>query len=137
MSYDWKKTILQECRFEYTRSRGAGGQHVNRTDSAAILRFCLYDSYSLSDDQKLLIGTKLQNKLTNEGEILLREESSREREMNRKLVMKRFLELIEKSLHVPKIRKKTKPTYSSKQKRLSSKKMHSDKKKGRTGNWND
>ena len=135
MSHVWKNTILQECRFEYTRSRGAGGQHVNRTDSAAILRFSLFDCYSLSDDQKLLIAQKLQSKLTNEGEILLREESSREREMNRKNVMKRFLELIEKSLHVPKPRKKTKPTYSSKQKRLTSKRIASDKKKGRSGNW--
>lgn len=135
MSHAWKNTILQECRFEYTRSRGAGGQHVNRTESAVILRFSLFDCYSLSDDQKLLIATKLQTKLTNEGEILLREESSREREMNRKLVMKRFLNLIERSLHVPKPRKKTKPSYSSKQKRLSSKRLHSEKKKSRSGDW--
>jgi len=126
---------LQECRFEYTRSRGSGGQHVNKTESAAILRFSLFDCYSLSDDQKLLIATNLQSKLTNEGEILLREESSREREMNRKLVMKRFLALIERALHVPKARKKTKPSYSSKQKRLSSKRLHSEKKKSRGGDW--
>lgn len=135
MSHDWKHTILQECRFEYTRSRGAGGQHVNRTESAVILRFPLFACYSLSNDQKLLIATKLESKLTTEGDLLLREESSRDREMNRKNVMKRFLILIEKSLHVPKPRKKTKPTYSSKQKRLKSKRHQSEKKNARRDDW--
>ncbi len=55
-----------------SRSSGAGGQHVNRTNSAVQLRFNIGNSLTLSEEQKLLIRQKLRHKLTQSEDILVR-----------------------------------------------------------------
>lgn len=127
----WQKKIPSEINFEFTRSRGVGGQHVNRTESAAVLRWMPQYSHLFSEIEKARIQKNLANKMTLEGEILIRSESHRERDRNIKDGIQKLIQLLEKALFVPKVRKKTKPTYSSTRKRLDSKKVHSEKKQSR------
>jgi ribosome-associated protein len=131
----WKTWAVHEVTFEYTRSRGAGGQHVNRTETAVVLRFSVPQSQAFSEEEKQRLMSKLR--LTNENELLIREESQRDRLMNRNLVIKKFLAVIEKALHVDKPRKKTKPTKSSQRKRVDGKRFNSEKKKLRGKVAND
>lgn len=130
---------MHELDLEYTRSRGAGGQHVNRTSSAALLRWSLRQSKALSEEQKQRLLFKLQNQLVGDGEILIRSEESREAPMNRKKCLEKLEHLIERAFYEPPPRRKTKPTRSSKVKRQTAKRLRGEIKKGRgkVGSWDD
>jgi ribosome-associated protein len=127
--------LLQEISFEFTRSRGAGGQHVNRTESAVILRWNLIETQAYLGNEKERLISKLGSQLTKEGELLIRAENFRDQDSNRKEALRRFEEVIAKALFVPKKRIKTKPTKSSQRKRLDTKKAHSQKKRMRSEKW--
>jgi ribosome-associated protein len=123
------KAVIYEVQFEFTRSRGAGGQHVNRTESAAIIRWNLLQTKAFSEEKKARLIAKLQNQLNSEGELLVRSETHRDQDSNRKECLRKLEAILQKALFVPKKRIKTKPTKSSQRKRLESKKIHSEKKK--------
>lgn len=115
-----------EMEFSYARSRGPGGQNVNRTNSAAILRWNLWASQSLSDELKERLAQKLHGKLTTEGDLIIRSEVHRDQDQNRSDCIKKLHETLKKALFVPKRRVATKPTRSSQRKRLESKKKDSE-----------
>lgn len=127
--------LLREISFEFTRSRGAGGQHVNRTESAVILRWNLPDTQAFSETQKNRLILKLSSQLTKDGDLMIRAETYRDQDSNKKEALRRFEEIIAKALVIPKKRIKTKPSRSSQRKRLDSKKTHSDKKRLRSEKW--
>jgi ribosome-associated protein len=120
-----------ELQFEFTRSRGPGGQHVNKTNSAVILRWYPMLSSILTPFEKERLSRKWHNKLTVEGEFILRVEESREQDRNKKLAIERLHELLEEALKIPKKRISTKPSYSQKQKRMNEKRKRSEIKKTR------
>ena len=130
-----KNELLQEISFEFTRSRGAGGQHVNRTESAVILRWNLIETKAYAGIEKERLINKLSSQLTNEGELLIRAEVHRDQDSNRKEAIRKFEDILQKALFVPKKRIKTKPTKSSQRKRLDSKKKDSQKKRMRSEKW--
>lgn len=109
-----------EFEFESTRSRGAGGQHVNRTNSAVWLRWHPMTSSAFTEEQKLVLTKRL--KLTVEGELIIRSESERSQEMNKKECLQKLQQILVQAFFVPKKRKATKPTYSSQRKRVEAKK---------------
>lgn len=111
-----------EMEFTYVRSRGPGGQNVNRTNSAAILRWNLWSSQVLSDDLKEKLGRKLHGKLTEEGDLIVRSDVHRDQDQNRSECIRRLHEILKKALFVPKKRIATKPTRSSQRKRIEAKK---------------
>jgi ribosome-associated protein len=123
--------ILTELQFKAIRSSGPGGQHANKVSSKVELSFELNTSIGLTEREKKRIQLKLDSKLTKEGVLILQCDESRSQHKNKQLVIKRFLKLLEKSLIVPKPRKKSKPTRSSIEKRLKGKKIASLKKLNR------
>jgi ribosome-associated protein len=123
-----KDALLNELTFKATRSSGAGGQHVNKVSSKVELIYNLEMSSVFNEDQKERLQNKFQNRLTKEGVFILQCDESRSQHKNKELVIKRFLELIEKNLIVP---KKIIPTTIPRaviKKRLNSKRNLSDKK---------
>ena len=104
----------------FVKASGPGGQHVNKTSSAVELRFDVRAS-SLSDDVKGRLERFAGSRLTLDGVLVLFSQGTRSQEMNRQEVRERLAELIRRALHRPKPRRPTKPTYSSKLKRLESK----------------
>lgn len=117
---------FSEMDFTYARSRGPGGQNVNRTNSAAILRWNLWHSQVLSQELKERLAIKLHGKLTAEGDLIVRSETHRDQDQNRTECIKKLHELLSKALFVPKKRVATKPTRSSQRKRVDSKRRHSE-----------
>jgi ribosome-associated protein len=109
-----------EITERFVKASGPGGQHVNKTSSAVELRFDVRAS-SLPDDVKARLQRLAGSRLTLDGVIVLFSQGSRSQEMNRQEVRERLAELVRRALHRPKPRKPTKPTYSSKLKRLDSK----------------
>lgn len=127
-----KTVILRELQFKAVRSSGAGGQHVNKVSTKIELLFDLEASKALSDIEKERVSLKLDSRLTKENILLLQCDESRSQHKNKALVMKRFLEMIENALKIPKKRKKTKPSKSAIEKRLKAKKKSAQKKANRT-----
>ncbi|WP_111308496.1 alternative ribosome rescue aminoacyl-tRNA hydrolase ArfB [Confluentibacter sediminis] len=126
-----KDALLNELTFKAVRSSGAGGQNVNKVSSKVELIFNFLESYVFNDEQKERIHNKLQNRLTKEGILILQCDDSRSQHKNKELAIKRFLELIEKSLIIPKKRIATKIPRAVIKKRLKSKRNLSDKKANR------
>ncbi|MDR3507504.1 MAG: alternative ribosome rescue aminoacyl-tRNA hydrolase ArfB [Caulobacteraceae bacterium] len=110
-----------EISERFVKASGPGGQHVNKTSSAVELRFNVRESPSLAPDVKARLERLAGSRLTQEGVLILFSQGTRSQEMNRQEVRERLAELIRRALHRPKPRKATKPTYSSKLKRLDSK----------------
>ncbi|WP_339725073.1 alternative ribosome rescue aminoacyl-tRNA hydrolase ArfB [Maribacter stanieri] len=126
-----QKQILTELQFKAIRSSGPGGQHANKVSSKVELSFHIESSAGLTERQKKRALLKLGNKISKEGNLILQCDESRSQHKNKELVTKRFYKLLEKSLMVPKARKKSRPTRSSIEKRLKSKKLASLKKTNR------
>lgn len=126
-----KKQIHSELDFKAMRSSGAGGQNVNKVSSKVELTFNIGTSEGLSDKEKERIQLKLKSRLTNDGALILQCDEARSQHRNKDLVVKRFFEILKNALVVPKKRKATKPTKSSKEKRLKSKKVTAEKKAAR------
>lgn len=126
-----ERNLDTEFILSATRSSGPGGQNVNKVSSKIELRFNLFNSGLLSDDEKTIIASKLANRLNNEGELIVVSQSERSQLQNKELAIERFYALLEESLKPVKKRRPTKPTLASKQRRLDQKKMLSKKKSDR------
>lgn len=126
-----KEKIIKELIFTATRSSGKGGQNVNKVSTKVELRFDVLNSESLKSDEKERIYSKLGNRISGEGILILTSDSERTQLGNKKKVIELFFELIGKALVKPKKRIETNPTKASKEKRLKEKKLQSDKKKQR------
>lgn len=124
-------TLIQELTFKAVRSSGAGGQHVNKVSSKIELAFNLPESLVFNDLQKERLLKKLSSRLTKDHVLILQSDESRSQHKNKELVIKRFLDLIENGLKVPKKRIPTKIPKSVIKKRLKSKRQLSDKKANR------
>jgi ribosome-associated protein len=120
--------LLQELTFKAVRSSGAGGQHVNKVSSKVELAFNLFESSVFREELKERLINKLQNRLTKEGVLILQCDESRSQHKNKELVIKRFLDLINRALIIPKKRIPTKIPRAVIKKRLKSKRKLSDKK---------
>ncbi|MFY8182428.1 MAG: alternative ribosome rescue aminoacyl-tRNA hydrolase ArfB [Flavobacterium sp.] len=126
-----KDKIISELSFKAVRSSGAGGQNVNKVSSKVVLTFDLNNSQSLSEEEKERSQKKLKSKLTLDGILILNCDEDRSQLKNKEIVIKRFLELIEKSLVIPKERKATKIPKSVIEKRLKDKSSTSEIKQNR------
>lgn len=126
-----KRIPWNEFQFEASRSAGPGGQNVNKTNSAVLLRWSLRDTSAFSEDEKRKLQTRLSSKLTTLGEILIRSQTSRDQDQNKKECLRKLSEMLERALRDPKPRKATKPTRSSQRKRVETKRHRSEIKAGR------
>jgi len=120
--------LLSELTFKAVRSSGAGGQHVNKVSSKVILFFNVLDSEALSEDEKELLIKNLNTKLTKDHLLILNSDESRSQHKNKELIIKRFINLIEEGLIIPKKRVPTKTPKAIIKKRLDDKQKHSTKK---------
>ncbi|WP_428503239.1 alternative ribosome rescue aminoacyl-tRNA hydrolase ArfB [Roseateles sp.] len=119
-----------ELDFSFIRASGPGGQNVNKVSSAVHLRFDIERS-SLPPLIKQRLLALSDQRLNNEGVIVIKAQDSRSQEANRADAVARLIDLVQSVAHTPKARKATKPTWGSKQRRLEGKAQRSGIKAGR------
>lgn len=129
--YSMKECLTREVEFRTSRSSGPGGQHVNKTESRVELLWSPWKSECLNVAQKRMLSGRLANRITDEGVLILASEKYRSQHRNKAEVIERFVNLVSTSLIPVKKRKPTRPTRSSVEKRIRSKKIRSDIKKSR------
>ena len=117
-----------EITFKTSRSGGKGGQHVNKVSSKVELDFDVVNSSVLAVEQKELVLKNLANRITKTGVLQIVVQSGRSQLANKEIAKEKFYSMIEFALRPKKKRFKTKPTKSSNQKRLDSKRKRSQKK---------
>lgn len=120
-----------ELSFRASRAGGPGGQHVNTSSTRVELVWDVVNSPTLTDAQRERIQDKLANRITVEGLLLLAEGGSRSQHQNKEAVTDRLQDLLRGALHVPKPRKKTRPTRASRERRRQAKKKRSEVKRMR------
>jgi ribosome-associated protein len=99
--------LLKELRFSSTTSGGPGGQHANRSQTAAICEWDLGASQALSPRQKTLLQKKLASRLNQKGILQIRSEQHRSLKRNKEACFKTLVQQIRKALKKPRKRKKT------------------------------
>ena len=112
-----------EIKFKFVRSSGPGGQNVNKVSSAVQLSFNVADSDSIPSEIKERIKEQLKGQITKDGLILLKSDTHRAQNLNRKDVINKFKMIINKASRKRKRRIPTKPTIKSVTKRLRDKKF--------------
>jgi ribosome-associated protein len=114
-----------EVQFTFIRAPGPGGQNVNKVASAVLLRFNVVNSPSLPEDVRARLSSLLSKRLTLQGDLLIKACRYRTQESNKQDALERLRIFIRRSTIVPNKRKKTKPSFASKQRRLTEKALKS------------
>jgi len=111
-----------ELRFTASRSRGPGGQHLNKTSTRVTLRFDLTNSPSLSPEQKKLLRERLPTRISKQGVLRVVSQKTRSQAANRKAALERFVELLQQSFELRPERKPLRMPSAAREKRIAGKK---------------
>ncbi len=114
-----------ELHFEFFRSSGPGGQNVNKVATAVRLRFNVVNSTALPPEVKQRLLRLAANRLTDDGILLIEARRFRTQEQNREDAVARLTTWIAKASVAPRLRRATKPSRASRQRRLDTKQRHS------------
>lgn len=124
---DFEK-IIQEVEFSTALSGGAGGQHVNKTETKVNLSWKVNESQYIGETEKNLISRRLANRINRTGQFRLSCSETRSQHQNKKILVQRFQNILECALAKAKKRKTTSIPKKAKLKRLREKAKQSEKK---------
>mgnify|MGYP001045277991 CR=1 FL=1 len=123
-----------ELNFEFIRSGGPGGQKVNKTSSAVVLKFNVRDSPSIPVDVKARIGIVAGSSLTGDGILVIHSRKYRSQIRNRENAIQKLVKILRKAAREQRKRLATQPTTASEKRRLKRKRIRSLVKKNRSFN---
>lgn len=127
----------KEIEVDFIRSSGPGGQNINKVSTAVQLRFNIIQSPSLPEDVKKRLVDLAGTRLSEKGEIIIEAKRFRTQIKNREDAIQRLTALIKQAAQKPKVRKKTKPSFSASAARVFDKKKRGAIKKIRNYNPED
>jgi ribosome-associated protein len=115
----------------FVRASGPGGQHVNTTSTAVELRFDVRASPSLPEPVKARLAKLAGRRLSRDGVLVLTADEHRSQQRNRVDALEKLLDLLRAAARPPRLRRPTRPTLGSKERRLAGKSRRSAIKSGR------
>lgn len=119
-----------EVEFSAIRAQGAGGQNVNKVSNAAHLRYDIRAS-SLPEPVKQRLLATSDQRISADGVVVIKAQDHRSLPLNQAAALARLQAMVDAAAHVPVVRRATKPTFGSKQRRLEGKAVRSAVKAGR------
>ena len=122
---------LDEIAMHAMRAQGAGGQNVNKVSTAIHLRFDVKHSPSLPDEVRQRLLDSNDSRIGADGVLTIKAQQYRSQGRNRDDALERLRTLIDAACHVPKPRKKTRPSAASIRERLKDKRKRSERKAAR------
>jgi ribosome-associated protein len=120
-----------ELSLSFAASGGPGGQNVNKVASKAVLRWNVVASSALGAEDRALVLARLASRLTADGDLVIASDVHRDQPKNVEEVLRRLRVVLSGALHRPKPRRPSRPTRSSKERRLKAKRRHSARKQDR------
>ncbi len=115
-----------EIEERFIRASGPGGQHVDRAATAVQLRLDVRNSSSLPDDVRGRLIRLAGRRVTEEGVLIIEAGRFRSQSRNRQDAMDRLVDLVRQAARKPKVRRRTKPTRASRERRLRNKRRRSE-----------
>lgn len=127
-----REEILKSVTFKTSRSGGKGGQNVNKVSSKVELIFDLENATFFNEEEKVLLKSRLDNRMDNDGLLHIVSQEDRSQLLNKEKTIAKLIDLLKRSLQIQKKRKPTKIPKAFIQKRLNNKAAVSEKKKNRS-----
>jgi len=118
-----------EIEFEFFRSRGPGGENVNKVATAVRLRLDLARTRSLGEDLRERLKRLGRARITTRGVLVIEARRFRTQERNRREALEKLTDLIRKAAETPRARRPTRPTKAGRERRLKEKRSRSERKR--------
>ena len=123
------KLPIKEFDFQFSRSSGAGGQNVNKVNTKVTLRWNILKTKAINNGVRERFIAKFKRRINEEGEVMVISQRYRDQGRNVADAIAKLEAMISEVWQAPKKRKATKPTKASVEKRLKTKRSHSEKKR--------